>query len=68
MTGSWEDASWLETISKQGQIVKYVLTVKGRSGWRRRSATLAAFWPHNDAQCRHSLRISEQCFSRSTNE
>jgi hypothetical protein len=45
--------------------VKWLLTVKERSSWPRHPATVAAFWPHEDAQRCHLLRISEQNFSRS---
>ena len=48
--------------------VKTDLTIKGRSSWPRRPATLAAFWPHNDAQRCHLLRTSEQHFGRSAAE
>jgi hypothetical protein len=48
-----------------GRTGKCVLTVERRSSWHRRPATLAAFWPHNDAQWRCLVRIVEQHLGRS---
>jgi hypothetical protein len=48
--------------------VKCALTVDRRSGGHGHRAILAAFWPHNSAQCCRLLRISEQYSTRSAGE
>jgi hypothetical protein len=44
--------------------VNCILTVGRRSSRGGHRIALAAFWPHNDAQRRHLLRITEQCFKQ----
>jgi hypothetical protein len=58
----------MERRPRGGRAVNIALTVGQRSSWRGLLASLAAFWPHKDAQRCRLLRISEYRFDRSAAE
>jgi hypothetical protein len=51
-----------------GRAVNIALTVGRGPSWRGLLASLAAIWPHKDAQRCHLLRINEYRFGRSAVE
>jgi hypothetical protein len=51
-------ARWLRDEDAWSEVVNYALTVGRRSRRRGCLATLAAFWPHKDAQRCRLLRIT----------
>ena len=58
-------ARWLRDEEASSEVVNFALTVGRRSCRRGYLATVAAFWPHNDAQYCRPLRAAEQRFSTS---
>jgi hypothetical protein len=65
---SVQQGQGLASGGELGWIVKHGLTVERLWSWRGRPATLALFWPYNNAQHRHFLRVIDEYFSRSAQE